>query len=120
MPDVHVPTARWPRWVDNFVSGHGATPLTVHAGALHGTAADGSWFEARLPFDAAYDGPPEAAAFAAAADAYRDCARGWADLARTCRDRPHDHAAISGLVAMLPEKERTAAGALERAGAAGR
>lgn len=60
------------------------------------------------------------AAFAAAADAYRDCARGWADLARTCRDRPHDHAAISGLVAMLPEKERTAAGALERAGAAGR
>lgn len=64
MPDVLVPSARWPRWVENFVSGHGATRFVVTDGALRGTAEDGSWFDARLPFDAAYDGPAEAAAFA--------------------------------------------------------
>jgi hypothetical protein len=64
---VLVPAARWPRWVDNFTSGHGATELSVSDGALTGRAEDGSHFVAHLPFATTYDGPPEAAAFAGAA-----------------------------------------------------
>ncbi|UMG92423.1 acVLRF1 family peptidyl-tRNA hydrolase [Nocardioides sp. TF02-7] len=67
MPDVLVPVPRWARWVDNFTWRHGATELTVVDGRLRGSAADGSWFAAGLPFDAAYDGPPDVAAFAATA-----------------------------------------------------
>ena len=66
MPLVHVPPPRVSRWTENFATRHGATTLRVHDGALRGEAADGSWFEARLPFGAAYDGPAEAGALAAA------------------------------------------------------
>ncbi|WP_418059048.1 acVLRF1 family peptidyl-tRNA hydrolase [Pimelobacter simplex] len=67
MPEVLVPPSRWARWIANFAVSHGAPELTVSAGALAGTAADGSWFAARLPFSLPYDGPPEAAALAEAA-----------------------------------------------------
>ena len=69
MPSVLVPVARWERWVANFATGHGGADLTVADGALRGQAVDGSHFAARLPFASAYDGPPEAADFAAAAQA---------------------------------------------------
>jgi hypothetical protein len=39
----------------------------VRAGALTGAAEDGSSFVARLPFETAYDGPPDVAEFAASA-----------------------------------------------------
>ena len=66
VPSVLVPAARWERWVANFATGHGGAELTVDGGALHGRAADGSRFTARLPFATSYDGPAEAADFAAA------------------------------------------------------
>jgi hypothetical protein len=69
VPSVLVPVARWERWVANFATGHGGADLTVADGALRGQAVDGSHFAARLPFASAYDGPPEAADFAAAAQA---------------------------------------------------
>ncbi len=68
MSAVLVPAARLERWVLNFNGRHGATGLGVAGGALTGAAADGSTFSAGLPFDAEYDGLPDAAAFAAAAD----------------------------------------------------
>jgi predicted NBD/HSP70 family sugar kinase len=67
VPLVLVPTARWPRWVDNFDARHGASSLAVADGSLQGRADDGSRFTARLPFAASYDGPAEPGAFAAAA-----------------------------------------------------
>lgn len=67
MPLVLVPPARWPRWVDNFTSSHGATDLTVAEGELRGTAEDGSSFAARLPLATSYDGPAEAATLATSA-----------------------------------------------------
>ena len=67
MPLVLVPTARWPRWVDNFTASHGATELAVGDGGLRGSAEDGSSFSARLPLATTYDGPAEAAAVAEAA-----------------------------------------------------
>ena len=67
MPQVLVPVTRWGRWVDNFVSGHGGTGLTVTDGVLRGEAEDGSHFTARLPFATAYAGPAEPGAFATAA-----------------------------------------------------
>jgi len=67
VPAVLVPTTRWQRWVDNFATGHGGADLLVVDGALHGRAEDGSHFAARLPFDTAYAGPADAAAFATAA-----------------------------------------------------
>ena len=66
MPLVLVPTARWPRWVDNFTASHGASDLAVAEGELRGTAEDGSSFVAHLPFATSYDGPAEAGAFVAA------------------------------------------------------
>lgn len=63
---VLVPGPRVVRWVENFETRHGATSLAVADGALAGSAADGSTFQARLPFGAAYGGPPDAGAFAAA------------------------------------------------------
>ncbi|KRB73958.1 hypothetical protein ASE01_18325 [Nocardioides sp. Root190] len=62
MPEVFVPVQRWPRWCENFQSSHGATALVTDGGALRGTAADGSWFAARLPFSSSYDGAAEAVA----------------------------------------------------------
>lgn len=67
MTDVVVPVARIGRWVENFSARHGAAALSVGDGAFAGAATDGSTFSARLPFARAYDGPPEVAAFAAAA-----------------------------------------------------
>lgn len=64
VPEVFVPAIRWPRWVENFARGHGATALSVADGALRGEAEDGSWFTARLPFDTSYDGPAEPGDFA--------------------------------------------------------
>ncbi len=58
-----VPAARLPRWVENFARSHGDFTLTTRDGALGGAAADGSWFQARLPFDRGYAGPPEVAGF---------------------------------------------------------
>ncbi len=66
---VLVPPARVERWVDNFAARHGETELAVRDGALAGRAGDGSTFVARLPFAASYDGPPDAASLAAAAQA---------------------------------------------------
>lgn len=67
MPAVLIPAARLERWVLNFQGRHGVTELAVCGGSLDGAASDGSTFTARLPFEAAYDGLPEAAAFAARA-----------------------------------------------------
>jgi hypothetical protein len=67
VPDVFVPTARWPRWVANFESRHGPAELAAVDGQLRGEAADGSWFSAGLPFGATYDGAAEPGAFAGAA-----------------------------------------------------
>jgi hypothetical protein len=72
VPSVLVPAARWERWVANFATGHGGADLTVSDGELRGQAVDGSHFAARLPFASAYDGPSEAADFAAAAGAPRE------------------------------------------------
>lgn len=63
---VLVPAARLPRWVDNFTGRHGDTRLVVADGALTGTAADGSTFTARLPFDTPYAGSADVAGFVAA------------------------------------------------------
>ncbi|WP_414690384.1 acVLRF1 family peptidyl-tRNA hydrolase [Nocardioides sp.] len=60
---VLVPRERFERWVLNFSGRHGEAALVVADGALTGSAADGSTFVARLPFLAAYAGPPDAAAF---------------------------------------------------------
>ena len=65
MSSVRIPAARIERWVLNFNGRHGTTGLTVSDGALHGAAADGSTFTARLPFGEEYHGLPEAAAFSA-------------------------------------------------------
>jgi hypothetical protein len=53
------------RWVANFGERHRGVELTVIDGALSGVAADGSTFEARLPFDAEYAGPAAGDGFAA-------------------------------------------------------
>jgi len=65
--EILVPSGRMVRWVANFEERHGSTALAVTAGALTGTAEDGSTFAARLPFDAGYDGPADPALLAAAA-----------------------------------------------------
>lgn len=67
-----VPAERVERWVQNFATRHGGTELAVVDGGLSGTAEDGSTFRARLPFERPYDGPGEAAAFAAAISAPDD------------------------------------------------
>ena len=61
---VLVPPERVARWVGNVVVRHGELVMRVEDGALVGSAADGSTFTARLPFDRAYDGPPDSATFA--------------------------------------------------------
>lgn len=62
-----VPPARWVRWVENVGVRHGHVSLAVGSGTLSGAAEDGARFTASLPFDAPYDGPPDAGCFAAAA-----------------------------------------------------
>ena len=66
MPDVLVPRERVQRWVLNFGDRHGGADLSVRDAALVGVGSDGSVFTAHLPFDAGYDGPADAAAFASA------------------------------------------------------
>ena len=68
---VSVPASRIERWVANFESRHGPTTYAADAGAVEGTAEDGSVFVARLPFGTAYDGPADAASLAAAVTAPR-------------------------------------------------
>ncbi|MFC6344179.1 acVLRF1 family peptidyl-tRNA hydrolase, partial [Nocardioides hankookensis] len=63
MPTVLVPPERIDRWIENFERGHGSTALSVADASLTGLAEDGSTFTARLPFDAAYDGPADPAPF---------------------------------------------------------
>jgi hypothetical protein len=60
---VLVPRERFERWVLNFRGRHGDATLGVVDGALTGSAADGSTFVARLPFEATYAGPPDASEF---------------------------------------------------------
>ena len=52
----------------NFETRHGATSVSTVAGALVGSAVDGSHFEARLPFGRAYDGAATTQDLLAAAD----------------------------------------------------
>jgi hypothetical protein len=66
---VLVPRERVERWVANFADRHGGAELRVTDGALSGTAADGSTFEARLPFEVDYSGPEDPVSFAAAVTA---------------------------------------------------
>jgi hypothetical protein len=66
MTVVLIPASRVTRWVANFTERHGGAVLETTDGALAARADDGSTFVAGLPFDATYDGPPDAAAFAAA------------------------------------------------------
>ncbi len=65
---VLVPPVRFERWVANFATRHGGVSLARDDG-LRGSAPDGSTFSAHLPFETSYDGPPDAAAFVAAAKA---------------------------------------------------
>ncbi len=65
---VAVPGLRVQRWIDNFGTRHGETELALTDGRLHGTAADGSWFSAALPFGRGYAGTPAVASFLAATD----------------------------------------------------
>jgi hypothetical protein len=93
---VLVGADRVERWLGNFVQRHGPTMLTVDEQALNGRAEDGSWFRGRLPFDAAYDGPADAAAFAAAVVAPDDwCVllvrKGGFAVARLTGDRLAEH-----------------------------
>lgn len=64
---LRIPRSRLPRWVENFARRHGEPTLEVAGGALQGVAADGSRFLARLPFAAAYAGPPDVGSFSSAA-----------------------------------------------------
>lgn len=66
MNAVRVPAERIERWIANFTARHGTTALSIADGTLRGAAQDGSTFVARLPFESAYDGPAEPAAFTAA------------------------------------------------------
>jgi hypothetical protein len=92
VPTVLVPRERFERWVLNFRGRHGETALAVVDGALTGAAADGSTFEARLPFGAAYVGLPDEAAFALQIQPPRDWGvllvrKGGFAIARLAGDR---------------------------------
>ena len=69
MPSVLVPPARWERWVANFVTGHGGADLTVADGALPRAGRRRLALHGPPAVREAYDGPAEAADFAAAAGA---------------------------------------------------
>ena len=93
---VSVPAERVLRWTANFETRHGPTSFVVGEGALAGTADDGSTFTARLPFGAAYDGPPEPAGLVAAAVAPADWGillvrKGGFAVARMSRSTIADH-----------------------------
>lgn len=63
---VLVPPERVGRWFAGFGERHGGATYSVVGGALEALGGDGSTAEARLPFDASYDGPPDPAALSAA------------------------------------------------------
>jgi len=63
---VRVRRERVGRWFENFAGRHGAPELSVVDGRLCAIAPDGAQAAASLPFDTAYDGPPDAAALAEA------------------------------------------------------
>ncbi|MFS3129087.1 acVLRF1 family peptidyl-tRNA hydrolase [Nocardioides sp. Bht2] len=67
MPDLLLPAARLPRWVENFAHRHGETLFTVVDGALGGRAADGSTCLFRLPFAQEWTGDADPEAFARSA-----------------------------------------------------
>jgi hypothetical protein len=69
---VLVPPERLVRWFENFESRHGGFELTSSDRGLTAHASDGAVAEARLPFDAVYDGPLDVMAFAEAAAAPRN------------------------------------------------
>ena len=62
-----VPPERVKRWFVNFETRHGQMQLGVVDSQLSATAADGERAVAALPFGRKYDGPADAAQFAAAA-----------------------------------------------------
>ncbi|MDQ6935866.1 MAG: hypothetical protein M3130_11355 [Actinomycetota bacterium] len=64
---VLVPADRVERWCANFADRHGVTAYDVRQGQLYGLADNGSTALAELPFDRAYDGPPDPASFVNAA-----------------------------------------------------
>ena len=66
MAAILIPSIRLSRWLENFGDRHGETVLAVDGGSLLGSAADGSTFEARLPFALWYVGPAAAADFVSA------------------------------------------------------
>ncbi len=69
---VLVPPERVERWFENFASRHGRIGFRVGDGRLVVSADDGALARASLPFGSRYDGPPQVAAFAAAARAPYD------------------------------------------------
>ncbi|MGZ8253890.1 MAG: diguanylate cyclase domain-containing protein, partial [Burkholderiaceae bacterium] len=106
VPLVHFPTARWPRWVDNFTASHGATDLVVAEGELRGTAEDGSSFEARLPFGTSYDGPAEAAALASGQAMVSALKRSEAELEQRVRERTFELARANERLSESAAKHR--------------
>lgn len=87
-----MPTARFGRWVENFGARHGTPRLEAGPG-LSGHAEDGSWFRARLPFGAAYEGPPDVGEFVSASSAPLDwgivlARRGGFAVARMAGEEP--------------------------------
>lgn len=62
-----VPSARVPRWFENFATRHGAFEVTVTKGALHAAAEDGAEAVATLPWSRRYAGPADPARLAEAA-----------------------------------------------------
>jgi hypothetical protein len=90
--EVLVPAERVERWVTNFGGRHGATGIQVVGGTLTGAAADGSTFEARLPFGLDYTGLPDPADFRLALELPEDWAvllvrKGGFAVARMAGDR---------------------------------
>lgn len=65
---VHVSAGRLDRWVLNFERRHPGVVLRTDDGALFGSAPDGAWFIAALPFSRAYDGAATPSAVAKAAE----------------------------------------------------
>lgn len=72
MTEIPLPPERLARWLDNFAARHGQTAVSVEAGALVATAADGSRADVRLPWGREYAGPPDPAALAEEAAAPED------------------------------------------------
>lgn len=67
MTRLLLPATRVERWCGNVAVRHGELTTSVEDGALVLRAVDGTVAELRLPWDAAYDGAADPAAFARAA-----------------------------------------------------